>query len=209
MSKYRFILLLLSVGSLVPNIFSCKSNEVAKTAVSDNNRVKDSLTAIKYRRDSIATIQNLYAVMESEDALIKNSQIYFGNDSSRKVRILDNYRKSATIVFRFSGLYCDACIESTIERFKHVFPDFSSNPHIVLLTTDVNDRVKESFLGKRTASLLNQDLGIPLEVSTVPFIFVIDKEQQCKMLFIPERSKPELTETYLRIVKHRFLISKD
>ena len=99
---------------------------------------------------------------------------------------------------------CNLCIETTIDKLKSTFVDYSTNDKIVLLSTNVNPRLKEAYYGKELYSYDNMKLDIPYEKKGLPYMFVVDSNMQVKLFFIPDIRTPELTDYYLSCMNKRF-----
>nr|WP_319398804.1 hypothetical protein [uncultured Carboxylicivirga sp.] len=69
----------------------------------------------------------------------------------------------------------------------------------------VNGRITENMFGKMPYMSLKEDiLGIPMEKINIPYMFILDSTLVVKQFFVPEKSMPELTDTYLNIIKARY-----
>ena len=138
---------------------------------------------------------------ESVDLI--NPVIYIGNDTANKMNLFDLVRGKC-LVFRFSGEACNLCIDFVINKLKSTFSDFAENDRILLIGSNINERVKEKYYGKQIISFVSQNLGLPFEEYNTPFLFIIDRDRITKMFFIPEKSLPELTDIYLKNISERF-----
>jgi hypothetical protein len=139
----------------------------------------------------------------NESLELNNPLIYYGNDTTNKMSLFDRVNGKC-LVFRFSGEACNVCIDFVINKLKTTFSDFANNSRILLIGSNINDRVKEKYYGKQIISFCSEGLGLPFEEYNTPFLFIIDRDRITKMFFIPEKSLPELTDVYLKNIKERF-----
>lgn len=138
-----------------------------------------------------------------ESVDINNPLIYIGNDTANTMNLFDLVHGKC-LVFRFSGEACNVCIDFAINKLKSTFSDFAENDKILLVGSNLNNRVKENYYGKKVISFCSEELGLQFEEYNTPFFFIIDGDRITKMFFIPEKSMPELTDFYLRKILDRF-----
>lgn len=146
---------------------------------------------------------NYMAYFQNELLLLNNSRVYLGNDTISSYNLLDN-TKGTFLVFRFSGESCNTCIDFIISQLKAAFNNYSENNQILLVGSELNPRVKESFYGKKVLSFSDKNFGLPLEKYNTPFLMVIDSTKMSKMVFIPDKAFPDITEAYLKNIKEKF-----
>ena len=165
------------------------------------------------QENSEQSIENFYmnelikASIENECIELGNSIVYPGKRIEEQVPLFDIVDQEC-LVFRFSGAACDVCVDFVLEKIKNRFSDFSSNPRILLIGSNLNPRVKEDYYGKSVLSYASDDLGIPFEEYQIPFLFILDRDRTCKMIFIPEKALPELTDLYLDTVLKRYFTAE-
>lgn len=145
--------------------------------------------------------------LQNELMSIANPQVYLGNDAD-STRFLSDLVESPTLVFRFSGEACSVCTDFVIKELRRTFQDFRSEGRIILLGSNVSNAIKEDHYGKNVTSLLLDDLNLPFEQYNIPFFFILDSDFKCKMMFIPDKSFPDLTKYYLETIRARFSISE-
>jgi len=141
--------------------------------------------------------------IENEMSDLRDPYVYSGKDSQKKMELSCKIKKPA-LVFRFSGEECNNCIEFVIKELKRTFPDFAGNDRVILLVSGINERQKEDYYGKPVTNLYLDDLGLQFEKFSTPFLFILDNDKKCKMMFVPDKSFPELTKFYLETIKARF-----
>ena len=122
-----------------------------------------------------------------------------------KVKIRDLLINSSILILRFSIFNCSACIHFALDKLLQGFKDFKSNKRILLIYDDENMRVYESTFGKISYVSTNRNvLGLPIESTNTPSLFILDNDLKNKQFFVPEKEMPELTDEYLSIIKRRY-----
>jgi len=163
----------------------------------------------KVQKESDQTIEAFYmnelmkASITNECIKLNNPHVYIGNNLENNIKLFDLVNEEC-LVFRFSGEACNVCVDFILEKIKSRFLDFKDNKRILLVGSNINDRVKESYYGKQILSYSSEDLGIPFEEFNIPFLFIIDNDRICKMIFVPEKALPELTDLYLDTILNRY-----
>jgi len=168
-----------------------------------NNRQEDSGQSI----ESFYINELVKASIENECIEVGNPLVYPGTRTEEQVPLFDLVEQEC-LVFRFSGAACDVCVDFVLDKIKNKFSDFRSNPRVLLIGSQLNPRVKETYYGKSVLSYASDDLGIPFEEYQIPFLFILDRERTCKMIFIPEKALPELTDFYLDTVLKRYFTNE-
>jgi hypothetical protein len=143
------------------------------------------------------------ATITNESLELNNPLIYIGNDTTKKMSLFDIV-SGKCLVFRFSGEACNVCIDFVINKLKNKFSDFAENDRILLIGSNINNRVKEKYYGKRIITFCSENLNLPFEEYNTPFLFIIDRDRICKMMFVPEKGLPEFTDMYLINIKDRY-----
>lgn len=155
------------------------------------------------------TVETLYmnelmkASVENECYELMDPMVYAGNNVENTFRLFDLVNEEC-LVFRFSGEACNVCIDFVLEKIKGRFENFAENDRILLIGSNINPRVKDNYYGKKILSYSSENMGIPFEEYNIPFLFVIDRDRITKLVFIPEKAVPELTDFYLDTVKKRY-----
>lgn len=192
--KQNFLLITLVLGIiLIINIYMLYIIKFDNTGIA--SIVKKS-QGDNLPKDFYYIKENYLISFRNNEIALNNSRVYFGNDTTSTFHIF-NKLHGKYLVFRFSGDACNACIDFVIERIKRVFKDYSINERIILIGSNINPRVKDGYYQKKILSFYETDFGLELEKFGIPFLFIIDKEQISKMIFIPDKSFPEITDEYL------------
>jgi len=146
--------------------------------------------------------------ISNENLEVNNPLVYKGNDTADKAFLYDLVRDKC-LVFRFSGEACNACVDFAMARIKNTFKDFATNDRILFIGSNINERIKDKYYGKPVISFDSEDLGLPFEEYNTPFIFIMDKDRITKMMFVPDKTLPDLTDFYLNMIKERYFSKPD
>jgi len=151
----------------------------------------------------------LYGIYLNEGEKLNDASVYWGTGRDSAINLSSIADENHYLVFRFSGFTCEPCILFVVEKLKRHFPDFQTNHRIILLASNVPDRLKNDYYGKPIYSIPDDHLLLPIDQHNVPYMFVMDSQMECKLLFVPESLHPKLTDFYLKTVKERFFMVED
>ncbi|MCD7933205.1 MAG: hypothetical protein LUH15_18655 [Tannerellaceae bacterium] len=98
---------------------------------------------------------------------------------------------------------CRPCVEGVFNDIKEVFPDFDSNPNIICIA-EIEQRFKDDYYGKKVISFQQKEAYPLYKIDSMPYFFILDKDLCVKLLFITDKTSPELTKEYLKIIKERY-----
>ena len=167
------------------------------------------LIRFQSKRDSNRVILKQEYIRQLELSLIddfkpiKNIELYSGNDTT-KICELYNLIKEPCIVYRFSGKMCNECIEFGLQKLIEYISDFEHNNRVLIICDDTNPRIKNSYFGKTLYSFSGSKFNLSIEHYAMPYLFIIDNDKKCKHLFIPDKTFPELTDSYLKIIQEKY-----
>lgn len=138
-----------------------------------------------------------------EQRTIGNSSIYWGSDNKAFIPI-QSITNQPKLVIGLNQNMCRPCVEDVFADIREVFPDFESNPNILCIA-DVERRFKDNYYGKKVVSFHQKDDYPLYEIETMPYFFIFDKDLCVKLLFITDKTSPELTKEYLKMIKERYV----
>jgi len=137
-----------------------------------------------------------------EQYSIGNSYIYLGANNNKPIP-LHSITNKPKLVLGLNQNMCRPCIEGVFADVKEIFPDFESNPNIICIA-DIEQRFKDDYYGKKVISFHQKD-DFPLyEIVAMPYFFILDKDLCVKLLFITDKTSPNQTKKYLKIIKERY-----
>lgn len=176
-----------------------------------NQQYKSELKGTKLKLNHLEDVEIMFEVskettvarLKYEQCSIDDSDIYWGSDNKVliPVRSITNQPK---LVIGLNQNMCRPCVEGTFADIKDVFPGFESNPNIICIA-DIERRFKDDYYGKKVVSFYQKDAYPLYEIETMPYFFILDKDLCVKQLFITDKTSPELTKEYLKIIKQRYM----
>lgn len=137
-----------------------------------------------------------------EQYYIGNVYIYTGSDKNTLMHV-HNITNDPKLVLGLNRNMCIPCIDGTLENLKDFFPDYENNPNIILIA-DIEERFKDNYYNKKVISFLHKE-DFPLYEIETPYLFILDKDLNVKLLFIIDKTSPELTIEYLKNIRKRYL----
>ena len=201
---------LLMVFMLVLNITSLLKIVNIKSAVGRKSIQVEKLTQQAKNRSEL--VKNREALQLRSGALSIKSDVELKDEDGKTVSLLKIAGQKPKLVFRYSELNCRVCIDAEVKWLKNKAKDIGSD-NILILASYENPRNLYLFkrlhqLNIHVYNLLDSDLGLPIEKRNIPFLFVLDKNWTSDLLFVPEKTMPELSKSYYKIVAERYF-SKD
>ncbi|MBX2964724.1 MAG: hypothetical protein KF845_01170 [Cyclobacteriaceae bacterium] len=118
------------------------------------------------------------------------------------------------LIYRITDKSCDVCFDKITEKLKGASNLIGwDNIVVILPIKELRKTIaafKEQQINARIFAV-NEELalGIPLETSSSPFFFIINKELTVKNLFIPHKNGAELTEAYLAEMSYKYFTEND
>ena len=120
-------------------------------------------------------------------------------------KLLDSLRINNCLVYRFTQLNCNLCIESEIVKLKKLAENIGKDKIALLISFSTNKEVK-IITHKYNLDLpvYNVDLAVlknlPIEELNVPYCYLV-KGGSVSMVFIPDKALPELSYSYYNKIK--------
>jgi len=155
------------------------------------------------RHSDLYLAELVYAICSNNDISVEDLYLYRGTDRNDTVSLKQIAQRGILIVRAF-GDACSICNDFIIDYVHREFPEAGDNEKIVIITSNMPERLKKSYFGNPSFSTLDTSLTIPLDQYHIPYLFYLDNEMRVKCLFIPDINYPELTSIYFKIVKERF-----
>jgi peroxiredoxin len=129
-------------------------------------------------------------VIRDEDGQLLSFNDIFGNDEY-------------VLVFRFSEMHCDICINQHFMMFKELSSKINLNKLVLLSSYSNTKKIK---ILKHTHKLdfrifnIMDDIGIPMEKVNNPYFFVVNKNLECHRFFTAIKENPELTISCVKAI---------
>jgi peroxiredoxin len=143
---------------------------------------------------------------KSEGARLKNLSVK--DEENNELRLFDLI-KDTCLVFRYTDLNCDVCVEKSIE-FINSYLEKIGTSNILVLSSYDNPRDLYTFkrLNKLKFKIYNLSnskyLGLPIDELNVPYFFILAPDGLINCLYIPEKSMPQQSASYFETVYARY-----
>ena len=171
----------------------------------DKNRLERAVQSINKLMDTEFLFEISKEVTATrfkyEQYKIGDAPIYIGSDNS-SLLLVRSITEQPKLVLGLNQNMCRPCVEGVFADVKEFFPDFETNPNI-LCVADIEQRFKDNYFNKTVVSFRQKD-DFPLYEIDTPYFFILDKDLCVKLLFITDKSSPELTKAYLKIIRERY-----
>lgn len=182
--------------------------EVTNLLVDEVKGVRDEFTKI------IEAHQNYFDAEKLNENLKLNKELTLLTIRGDTVLTKDVFKRNS-IVFRYSMLNCNNCIETEINILIKNKTLFNEELCIIAHYKSLrNLNVFYKTFKKRGLSnikmylLPNNDLGIPLEKYNIPYYFHIDSNLTMSNFFVPIAGEPKLSTIYLNHTLKNFFTKK-
>ncbi len=174
----------------------CMCITISCTDKKQKNAEAESVVALSDYENQVT--QKIILLEESNNGLLlKNQEVYFGNDSLNTM-LFEDLAKEKKLYFYFSYNTCSPCIQECVDMLERYIPDYLESDKVIFLSPDYLPRFRNSCYGKRLLGLKNECLGISLEEENVPFFFVLDRNLKITSLHVVNKNDFERTGRYLK-----------
>lgn len=198
--KYIIIILLFVLnGFLIIKIsnFSKVSNDI-------------SIVLKDIKKELLTFEQNIFEENQNENLKLRED-IKLTNINGNIVLTKDIFKKH-TLVLRYSESNCDDCIKaefSTILKNKELFVNdicliahYRNKRDLFVFYKDFQNKGLKNI---KMYLLPDKGLDIPADNLNMPYYFCIDSTLRITNVFIPQKDKPKLSESYLLSTSNNFM----
>lgn len=202
MNKYGFVwaisLLLLALNFLL--MYKLKEQKAQYAFKEKENET----TIFRYQVKMDLFSQNTIYQQKNEGNKINN--LVLKNKDNVPFSLAELSKKGSILFFRFKEEHCGECIRSILEILSKNAQKFSLN--IIILSGYNTMRLLKVFIleNKLNIPIYNvpeiSDLSI--ETLDVPYFFILNAKMEIRNIFIPIKSMPELTESYLMTMQNKY-----
>lgn len=195
--KYYSIILVLTI---VNGVLLYKYNKSSKL----NVKVAEVL---KLKNNQITDAENIFKIEKQSENLHLNKEIGLVSINGDTISSGELFEKKNTIVLRYSELQCGDCVRSQIDVIQEVSRKIKGE--VILITYYENRRdmfiyyndLKNRGLNNVSMYLLpNDNLEIPIDKIDRPYFFCVNSNLRLSNFYIPNKSKLELSESYIKSV---------
>lgn len=139
------------------------------------------------------------AIMKNEGLKISPNFI-LEKENSECVKLSELLSDEPTLIFRYSDLNCNTCVEAEFKNINQYLDKTNSNRLVILADYKNED---DLFRFKRLNQVempiynsKNNKLNLPVEGLNTPYFFIIDSTLVVRSLFIPNKAYPEFSKNY-------------
>ncbi len=196
---HTFLLILLALTSVSLCVILLKPTKTQASAVVTPNSEAIKLDEVNKLK---ASFFNIYPslVVPTEDKKIADTITLAGTDG-RKLSLRTLAGNSPKLVFRYSRLDCELCIDSVLSIIKKIKGE-TKVPELIVIADFQNNR---DFLIKDkhkkhpypVYNIANGNLGLPVENKNLPFLFILSEDFKATKVFIPFKEVPYQTNEYI------------
>ena len=148
----------------------------------------------------------LHSISELLDQTWSNNRLLINNslpiiDSNGNRKTLKDITKPVLVVRNMeSG--CNLCIENELKILKK-YRDLYQSENVIILSDHDSGRKLKVFKNSNNLDSIQvascKNLGLPFEKEFVkPYVFLLDKNNYTSHFFIPEVTRPEVSEKYYK-----------
>ena len=117
--------------------------------------------------------------------------------------------KYPILILRIPRVSCQQCKSTELDNLKINFTEYGFQNVCAILTVKTPRDLKSLSLSfdydfLKVGSKDHNILDIPLEKYNKPYYFILDSNLRANMFFIPDMTKPELTQKYFEMVKDKY-----
>jgi hypothetical protein len=191
--RYYVTIALLAILGILVFVFFRISPKSQATKNDENN-----IESMYFQNNEINGLIN-NDIKVSDDIILLNSD---GNIRDIKLSELP-----PTLVFRFSEISCNHCVDYVFDKIKQHFRNYEINPNVLIIVSESRQNAaqkKKNILYLQSSNTL----GLPVEKNHIPFLFLLDKGKVTHF-FIPESAFDKYTEIYFKSLKKRYFSDRD
>lgn len=163
----------------------------------------DSIKLFETQNDDL--LQSISLMFDYQYGSI-DKNIFFLDENNNKISIKQVIRERPMLVFKYSTLSCNVCINEQISLLKKTSKEIGSE-NILILADYNSPRDLSRFLRMNQIDfrVLNQG-GIELTTidKRMPYYFILDVSLSLKNLYIPIQGDTSLTQHYFNKISERY-----
>jgi hypothetical protein len=202
---YRLLLMSCLFILLVESMFMVYSynhkEDKKQTRNADDSYAKvlvDNMSFLRpFELQSERYILSPETVIRDEDGQLLSFNDIFGDDEF-------------VLVFRFSEMHCDICINQHFMMFNELSTKINLNKLVLLSSYSNTKKIKilkhAHKLDFRIFNIMN-DISIPMEKINNPYFFVVNKNLECYRFFTAIKENPELTISCVKAILNNELMN--
>lgn len=206
--KYQVILFRLFLGFIFClNVFLLfgirKEREDLENSMLILRSLNDSIDQLNSRHNS--WLLNYSITYHYQSLKIDGNHVLF-DEKSNRINLLQLSEKGPILIFKYSALNCNVCVDEQISLLKKAAKDIG--PGNITILTDYNtERELYQFIRMNQIDLQvfnSRNIELTEIDKSIPYYFILDNSYTLKLLFIPVTGDSLLTQQYFKKITERF-----
>lgn len=165
----------------------------------------------QYEKNTMAIdllLDNLSMTYENDDKSFPNFKLVDVNKNKIELKDL-LYEKEYKLVFFFSYLNCESCIDSALDNLVTIGREMNMKNNMLVICEFANMRAMKAFMDNHPFDIpmyfnIDSVKNNILENENVPFFCVMNKKLVAKHILIPIKEIPKQTRRYLNCIQKRY-----
>lgn len=124
----------------------------------------------KQKNQKVERIENIQIIQleleQNADNRYVDGIYFWTKDSLEKIEIFPEF----TLVFFFSTYACQPCLENICNELRTFFPSYDTRLDVLFVCNDIENRLRNNFLGKRIAIMPEENNDILFKKYHVPLL---------------------------------------
>ena len=179
--------------------------------MTENRYIDREALLLEYKKDNLTQTKIILRQINSTTIDFKKKLPLnvsgFSNQLIPLAKIID---KQTKLVFRFKESNCNTCYEKQLEYLNSLYGFLDSSNLIILAS--FSDYKKISIIAENNKVVFpiyniesNAFSEFPIEQYNDPYYFAISDKQVASNFFSPDKSLPELRNSYIELVKQKLI----
>ena len=199
--KYTFLLIQLTVTSVALSFVLLKPTKRAPKLLPPNTQTQTN--ALDATMSLKASFWNIYPtlVIPDDDKVLNNNLLLQSTDGKFH-KLNDLVGNKPKLVFRYSQLDCDVCVDSVLATLNMITGKKILN-NLIIIADFQNERDFKIYeISKKHIypiyNIAGSHLGLSLEHKNLPFLFILSGKLRVTKLFVPFKEIPYQTQEYIK-----------
>jgi len=160
--------------------------------------------------DKLNNLQYKYFLEFHDNSHQITPEMKISNISEDTLFLKDIISENPKLIFYFSGLTCESCVEAELLRLKEKVKDIDSE-NIILLAAYEN--IRSLYLLCRAnevnfpSYIIHEDsFGLNADKQQLPYYFIVMDDLWMKDFFVIDQNAPDFTDKYLDIIVSKYFL---
>jgi hypothetical protein len=202
---FRLLILLLLMNFVLAYVIFMKNTERKLL----NLKITEFQTKDKYHKLKIEYYHGVINWLQAASKIDISPSFILQNEIGDSIQISNLVNGATKLVFRYSELNCNVCIDSQMDFVKGFIEKNGYDSFIMI--SDYN--YHKNLLQFKTFNNIQNEiynvatLDSSLDRLNIPYYFILDKYFRPRMFFFPEKNLPADTKEYFRKIDEYFNVT--